>query len=204
MVEVMDTSSLHPTQVRLIDTVSTMLDSSTPYDILIEKVLNESGVSRGSLYYHFGDFPALVEQTLIIRFSQGVDESLRMMREALEQSASGEEFWQRMHALNDYAQNPDLAPRRAERARALGMAGGNERFADMLAMEQDRLTGEMTKLVEVAQEKGWVKKGLSPHAMALFIQAYTLGRALDDVADDKVDPSAWNELIMLVTSTLRG
>jgi len=199
----MKTDSLHPTQVRLIETVSDMLDSSTPYDILIEKVLAESGVSRGSLYYHFGDFPALVEQTLIIRFSQGVDETTRRMREAVDAASSAEDFWDRMRALNEFAQNPEFAPRRAERARVLGMAGGNERFADLLAIEQDRLNTEMTEVIAEAQSKGWVRTEVSPHAVALFLQAYTLGRALDDVADEKVQPADWSALIMLVTSALR-
>lgn len=199
----MKTDSLHPTQVRLIETVSDMLDSSTPYDILIEKVLAESGVSRGSLYYHFGDFPALVEQTLIIRFSQGVDETTRRMREAVDAASSAEDFWDRMRALNEFAQNPEFAPRRAERARVLGMAGGNERFADLLAIEQDRLNIEMTEVIAEAQSKGWVRTEVSPHAVALFLQAYTLGRALDDVADEKVQPADWSALIMLVTSALR-
>lgn len=199
----MKTDSLHPTQVRLIETVSDMLDSSTPYDILIEKVLAESGVSRGSLYYHFGDFPALVEQTLIIRFSQGVDETTRRMREAVDAASSAEDFWDRMRALNEFAQNPEFAPRRAERARVLGMAGGNERFADLLAIEQDRLNTEMTEVIVEAQSKGWVRAEVSPHAVALFLQAYTLGRALDDVADEKVQPADWSALIMLVTSALR-
>lgn len=197
------TDSLHPTQVRLIDTVSTMLDSNTPFDILIEKVLAESGVSRGSLYYHFGDFPALIEQTLIIRFSRGVDETTSMIRASVEEATSADDFWDRMRALNEFAQNPELAPRRAERARVLGMAGGNERFADLLALEQDRLNAEMTQVIAEAQSKGWVRQGVSPHAVALFLQAYTLGRALDDVADDKVVPDEWAALIMLVTSALR-
>lgn len=199
----MRTDTLHPTQVRLIDTVSAMLDSDAPYNILIEKVLAESGVSRGSLYYHFGDFPALVEQTLILRFSAGVDEGTRMMREALEQATSADDFWARMDAINQFAQNPERASHRAERARVVGMAGGNERFADMLAIEQDRLNAEMTDVVRQAQSRGWVRADVDPHAVALFLQAYTLGRALDDVADDKVKPSDWSALIMMVNSALR-
>lgn len=200
----MDTSSLHPTQVRLIETVSTMLDGASPYEVLIESVLRESGVSRGSLYYHFGDFQALIERTLIIRFSRGVDETIEMMGHIAASATSQEEFWKRMHDVTVYSQSADLAPRRAERARVLGMAGSNDRFRKLLAAEQDRLTGEIVEIIQGVRDKGWVREGINPHALALFIQAYTLGRALDDVSDNKVNPVEWESLIRLVASTFQN
>lgn len=200
----MDTASMHPTQVRLIDTVSVMLDGAAPYEILIENVLRESGVSRGSLYYHFGDFQALIERTLVIRFSRGVDETIEMMNHIAQTSTSQDEFWTRMRDVTVYSQSADLAPRRAERARVIGMAGSNDRFHKLLATEQDRLTGEIVETILGVQAKGWVRSEVSPHALALFIQAYTLGRALDDVAENKVDPEEWANLITLVTTTFKS
>lgn len=200
----MDTASLHPTQVRLIETVSTMLDGKSPYEVLIENVLRESGVSRGSLYYHFGDFQALIERTLVIRFSRGVDETIEMMNHIASTAQSQDEFWTWMHDVTVYSQSADLAPRRAERARVIGMAGSNERFRTLLAAEQDRLTAEIIQIITQVQSKGWVRADASPHAVALFIQAYTLGRVLDDVSDNKVDPEEWAGLIRLVTSTLKS
>lgn len=195
---------MHPTQVRLIETVSVMLDGAAPYEVLIESVLRESGVSRGSLYYHFGDFHALIEQTLILRFSRGVDETIEMMGHIASTATSQDEFWKRMHDVTVYSQSTELAPRRAERARVIGMAGSNDRFRKLLAAEQDRLTGEIIEMIQSVQAKGWVREGISPHAIALFIQAYTLGRALDDVSDHKVNPDEWVNLIRLVTSTLQN
>lgn len=197
-------AQFHPTKRKLVETVSRMLDGQQPYDVLIDTVLRESGVSKGSLYHHFEDFPDLVEQTLVLRFSDGVDETTHMMREALETSLTADEFWIRMNNLIAFAQDPARAPRRAERARVVGMAGGNERFAALLAAEQDRLTTEITDVVAAAQQRGWVREGLSPQAVALFIQAYTLGRALDDVANTKVEPREWADLIGVVSATLKS
>lgn len=199
----MNTDSYHPTQLRLIETVSTMLDGQAPYEILIENVLRESGVSRGSLYYHFGDFQALIERTLVIRFSAGVDETTAFMKRIVDSSSSAEEFWNGMQELTEYSQSPELAPRRAERARVIGMAGANDRFRTLLAAEQDRLTAEIIGVITEVQARGWARQDVSPHAVALFIQAYTLGRSLDDVSDHKVNPREWESLIELVTSALR-
>lgn len=194
----------HPTKRKLIETVSTMLDGQQPLDVLIENVLRESGVSKGSLYHHFEDFPDLVEQTLVLRFTDGVDETIHMMREALTTSDDAEDFWRHMENLVAFAQAPERASRRAERARVVGMAGGNERFARRLGAEQDRLTSEIAEVVSTAQQRGWARRELSAQAIALFIQAYTLGRALDDVAQKKVQAAEWGSLIHFVNASLRG
>jgi hypothetical protein len=39
-------------------------------------------------------------------------------------------------------------------------------------------------------------------ACAVLIQAYTLGKIVDDVVEEPVDPQAWNDLIMQVTTNV--
>jgi len=190
------------TKDRLINTVSEMLDGSTPQHILVEDVLAASGVARGSLYHHFGDFPALIEATLVRRFIVGVDYSNAIITDISATSATATEFFARMYEMSDDAQHPNRAHRRAERARELGMAHSNERFRALLSVEQERLTNTLVDAVEVAKEKGWVRNDLDSRAIAVFLQAYTLGRAVDDVAVTKVDPEAWNTLIRAVTAPL--
>jgi AcrR family transcriptional regulator len=190
------------TKDRLINTVSEMLDGSTPQHILVEDVLAASGVARGSLYHHFGDFPALIEATLVRRFIAGVDYTNALITDITATSATATEFFARMYEMSDDAQHPNRAHRRAERARELGMAHSNERFRALLSVEQERLTNTLVDAVEVAKEKGWVRNDLDSRAIAVFLQAYTLGRAVDDVAVTKVDPEAWNTLIRAVTAPL--
>jgi AcrR family transcriptional regulator len=190
------------TKDRLINTVSEMLDGSTPQHILVEEVLAASGVARGSLYHHFGDFPALIEATLVRRFIVGVDYSNAIITDITATSSTATEFFARMYEMSEDAQHPNRAHRRAERARELGMAHSNERFRALLSVEQERLTNTLVDAVEIAKEKGWIRKDLDSRAIAVFLQAYTLGRAVDDVAVTKVEPEAWNTLIRAVTAPL--
>lgn len=194
--------SVHPTKARLIQTTSEMLDGSDPQHIRIDDVLAVSGVAKGSLYHHFGDFPALLESTLVYRFGKSVDETTAVMENYALAAGSKEEFWDRMHEVTLLTQNPDRARRRAERARTIGMAASSERFSKALAVEQDRLTESLVGLVREAQAKGWVNSALDPLAIAIFIQAYTLGRSVDDIATNHVDPEAWNTLIRTVVAPL--
>lgn len=124
------------------------------------------------------------------------------MTEISANSASADEYWARMYEMSNDAQHPNREHRRSERHRILGMAGSNARFGAMLAVEQERLTVTLMDAISVAQEKGWVRADLDPRAIAVFLQAYTLGRTVDDVAENHLDPEAWTALIKVVTGPL--
>ena len=61
--------------------------------------------------------------------------------------------------------------------------------------EQDRLNEAIIDVFREARDRGWINKEIDIHAGALFIQAYTFGIIINDVAGKKVEPEAWNELI---------
>jgi hypothetical protein len=46
--------------------------------------------------------------------------------------------------------------------------------------------------------RGWLSTDLSPKVVAVFIQATTLGRIVDDITDDPVDPEDWVNLVVTV------
>jgi hypothetical protein len=55
----------------------------------------------------------------------------------------------------------------------------------------------MADIVREAQEKGWVNKTFDAKTIAVFMQAYTLGRVIDDVASDNqhIDSEDWNDVV---------
>lgn len=181
----------HPTAQKLMDTVSTMLNGQDPYDVLVDEVLRLSGVSRGSLYHHFGDFPGLIQATLLQRFSVNVDADVAALEKLARDATSKQDYWERIRKLSSITQVPERAPVRAERARLISLAASGNAFADSLSEEQDRLTSAMAAAIQTAQDKGWVKASLSPRSIAVFLQAYSLGRAVDDIAGNKVPNDEW-------------
>lgn len=189
------TESIHPTALKLMETVSVMLDSANPHDILVDEVLKNSGVSRSSVYHHFGDFPGLVQATLLRRFSQNVDADGEAMMAVVQGSTSKEEYWTRIRELSAVTQLPSRAPIRAERARIISMASSDPDFRRALSREQDRVTRVMAEAIAIAQEKGWVTATLSPLAIAVFLQAYSLGRAVDDLASVNIPNEEWVQLV---------
>ena len=195
---------LHPTAERFIATVSDMLDGQHPHSILVDDVLAASGISRGALYHHFGDFPGLIETTLLRRFSINVDADLAAIQATTEQASSFEDYWARIRELSALTQLPSRAPARAERARILALAATNERFGTRLAEEQERLTDQMALAIRQAQEHGWVRNDLDARAIAVLLQAYSLGRIVDDISLQHMGNEQWIAVIDSVLSALQA
>lgn len=188
----------HPTRDRLIETMAQLLDGSDPEHITADQVLNASGVSKGSLYHHFEDFEDLLEAALISRFSTNVDATIDHLAAILATATSRDELIAALRKVNEFDQDQSRSRFRLERARAAGLTYSSPRFHDALGAEQQRLTDAFTDLFSEAQNKGWMSSELDARATAVFVQAYTVGRVVDDIAPEKADPQAWVELIMRV------
>ena len=184
-------STPHPTRERLVDTMISLLDQKAPEAITVDEVLAVSGISKGSLYHHFEDFSDLLEVAYLRRFAAYVDLSSEAIAEVIATSTSRDEMLTGFREITRRTQAPDLASVRLERLRAIGLAGGNDRFRARLAVERQRLTDALADLVREAQVKGWFRSDFPPHVVAVFVQAYTLGRVLDEIAESPVDNNEW-------------
>lgn len=185
----------HPTRERLIEVTMSMLDGERPDKIHVDEVLLVSGISKGSLYHHFNDFSDLIEEALVRRFSQLVGQSIGVITQVINTAKTKEEFVAGLKRVTRLTQDPARFANRFERARALGMAGSNDRFRTALSLEQDRITTALEDLFRESQNRGWLVEDFDPRAAAVLIQAYTLGQVINDVATVQYDNEAWIALI---------
>ena len=172
-----------------------MLDELDVADLQVDQVLDRSGVSKGSMYHHFTDFAHLIEAAHVQRFARMVDASIEALASVMSAARSRVEMIDGLKHVTRQTQRRELAPLRFERARALALAEHHPRMRDALAHEQARLTNALTDLSREAQEKGWVRKDVDPKVLAVFIQAYTLGKIVDDISADPMDIDSWIWLI---------
>jgi len=84
------------------------------------------------------------------------------------------------------------------RAHALSLAEQSERMATLLAAAQQRVNDEYIAAINRAQTRGWVAPHLDPQALAVFVQAYSFGVIIDDVAENHLDPEVWATMIEFV------
>lgn len=194
----------HPTRQRLLTAVVDMMETTPPEDIHSEYVLQETGISRGSLYHHYEDFTELLEDAMLYRFSAGVEASTAAMENIVATARDKTEFFSLLEGVTRATQARKRADVRFDRARMLAMAQYNERFRLKLSEVQARLTDSLTGCIAQAQEKGWANPNVQARTLAVFIQAYTLGRLVDDVSATQMDDADWENLIAVVISQALG
>lgn len=191
-----ETGQFHPTYVKLVNTAMRLLQDHPPEMISSDAVLRSSGVSRGSLYHHFEDLSDLIETALAQMFSRTVDTNIAYMRGLLASAQTLAEFWSAIELFHEASQSEARRSARFERVRMIGMAYSNPRFEARLAQEQLRLTNAYAGMFREAQDRGYFRPYFDPRAAAVFIQAYTLGKVVDDLVQDPVEPAEWNALIL--------
>jgi AcrR family transcriptional regulator len=189
--------TIHPTKEKLIETMISLMDEHALASILVDDVLRESNISKGSLYHHFENFDDLVEAALIARFAAGVDSSIYLVSEAVNGAKSSEELLEKIVLVTSATQGRTRSKFRLERARVIGLSVNSPKLLESLEREQYRLTTAMADIVREGQEKGWVSKAFDAKTIAVFLQAYTLGRVIDDVAgkEQQIDSNDWNNVV---------
>ena len=192
----------HPTSEVLLRTAVTLLDEHAPDEVTVEMVLSASGVSKGSLYHHYRDFNELLDQAQVARFTRLVDASIARLTRVLTESRTREECYAGLVAVTAATQGPATVASRSLRVWTLGQASLRPSMREALGLEQQRLTDALSDLVRAAQSKGWFRADLDPAVVAVFIQAYTLGKAVDDVTPSRVDPAAWQRLVNTVIASV--
>lgn len=193
---------VHPTKRALIDVMVGLLDASPGVDVRVDKLLEKSGVSRGSLYHHFADYAELVEVAKVQQFSRYVDATTTEMSALLETITSLEGIKLALREITRQSQGDSAAASRALRARIISEAEAVPRFRDTLQLEIDRLTDSLEQLVTEAMNRGWFADRFTPRTIALFIQAYSLGKILNDFSYNRVSDSEWNSLIDAIIESL--
>lgn len=185
----------HPTKKALIEATRELLDSHARKEISSEQILTKSGISKGSLYHHFEDLEELVEAAMLLRYTEWVDASIEAITQVLQAVKSPDDVYNRLVLITEQTQDPKRRSDRIYRAEVLGAAASSPRFAKNLGAEQQRLTDALADLVRETQEKGFFHKEIDPHALAVFIQAYTFGKVVDDFSENPMIADNWNAII---------
>lgn len=195
---------VHPTRQRLIDTALHLLEEKLPAAITADMILEQAGVSKGSLYHHFEDLTDLIEAAMIARFAVGVNESVQSLGDVVSSARTQEELLQGLEGVARAAHVRQRTRHRAIRIQMISLATMNPRFAAKLAREQERLTDALAAVFQEGQEKGLMNREFDARAAAVLIQAFTLGKIVDEIVERPMEPEAWNRIISRLIRSVFG
>jgi AcrR family transcriptional regulator len=189
----------HPTKTKLIETAMSFIKKMPHDEISVDMILKESNISKGSMYHHFVDLSDLLDTAMIEQYAKLVDATISMMTEVLTSAKSNQEIYDGLVRVTELTQSPTINFARMQRVQAIAKSHGNEKMTQIIQREQQRLTAALSDLIIDCQEKGFVNSEIDPKALSVFIQAYTIGKVIDDISGDPTDQQGWNSLINLIT-----
>jgi AcrR family transcriptional regulator len=192
------------TRHNLIQATSELMDLHAIEDISASMILERAGASKSSMYHFFEDFGDLLDETYVVRFGENVRVSIVVIEKIIARSTTKEEFFVALDRLTASTQDRALASLRFSRARELARSERNEKFQKSLGKLQQQLTDSLTDAFQTAQDKGFLNKDFEARTGAVFIQAYTLGRIVDDITETHMNDADWQKLIGRIAREVLG
>ena len=165
----------------------------------IEDVIERTGISKSSLYLHFGDRDGLVGTAYVELFTTDTNRNISQALAVFEDIKTTEQLKAVLPLfVRALANVPHTA--RWNRIDVLSAARHRPEFMARIVEAQTRLNSALTEALSVQQKLGNVRKDLSAREMAVLIQGVSFGRIFRDL-DNKMnrdDLKDWSELALAV------
>jgi len=173
-------------------------------DFRIEDVIEKTGISKSSLYLHFGDRDGLVGAAYAEVFTVDTNRNLETAIQAFSNIKTNEDLDAIVPLLVDgLVQTPIDA--RWNRVDVLSSARYRPEFFARITEAQTRMNSALEELLRMQQDHGLVRKDIDTREMAVLIQAVSFGRLFRDIDSrmDKKDLTEWAKLTTEIYTMFR-
>lgn len=183
----------------VLDAVADRLMTGDELLIRIPEICEATGVNYGSVYHHFGSREGVIDAAYDMIFTRLVEEDLRTFAVVHESVETLDEYLTLMGPIvSRLSSGPERKARRAMRFRIVAAASTRPRLKEMIGKSQARLTDDLAALTDFAQSKKWLRDDVSPKALSVLFQILVFGRALDDVSNDAIEESVWEQMLSVL------
>ena len=173
------------------------LEESGESHLTIDDILLETGVSKGSLYYHFGDREGLIYAARIAQYSSYLENDSEELRSGLLTCTTFEQFVENLLGLTILSMQKNDRKIRAMRLNAISSAYGRPDLWYALQEKQHQYTNAITEVFQYGQKMGWVRTDITAHALGVFVQGHALSRILVDLDHNELEAESWVKVMKL-------
>jgi AcrR family transcriptional regulator len=173
------------------------LEESGESHLTIDDILLETGVSKGSLYYHFGDREGLIYAARIAQYSTYLQNDSEELRGGLLTCTTFDQFVENLLGLTILSMQKNDRKIRAMRLNAISSAYGRPDLWYALQEKQHQYTNVITEVFQYGQKMGWVRTDVTAHALGVFVQGHALSRILVDLDHNELEAESWVKVMKL-------
>ena len=173
------------------------LEESGESHLTIDDILLETGVSKGSLYYHFGDREGLIYAARIAQYSSYLENDSEELRGGLLTCTTFDQFVENLLGLTILSMQKNDRKIRAMRLNAISSAYGRPDLWYALQEKQHQYTNAITEVFHYGQKMGWIRTDITAHALGVFVQGHALSRILVDLDHNELEAESWVKVMKL-------
>ena len=179
------------TMERVVEFARMELGQHGPVGFNLDRVIATSGVSRGSIYHHFGSRAGLITAVETADLILGYRESMDTTRRVVEGAGSGQELMGWVSAVLQIGSSPEARRARSRRIATLTAAEGIPALRELLSEYQREGMADYVDILTVACDRGLIAPRTSLPGVANLVQSLLVGRVLVDLLDDAEQDAAW-------------
>ena len=171
-----------------------ILKSDGETSLRLAQVTRRSGVSIGSIYYHFGSRDGLIAAARERQFRDSLTYPGQTDASGYLAATTPAEFIEKFDEMLHLSESVDVAAGRMRRFELIGAAARKPGdLPGVLELESAYLdAGE--QIGRVLYERGWLQDGVEPRAFALFLHSVSMARVVREI-DDGVSFEMWCALV---------
>lgn len=185
-----------PVMRAVLEAVAQRLRDGDETRLRIPEVCAATGVNYGSVYHHFGSREGVIDAAYEMMFGEIIDEDIASIHAAIDGSDDFATFLAAAgRILDSVSTGRERRISRSMRLRIVAASVTRPELREMIGATQARLTDELAQAVMTCQERGWIRRGLDPRAVAVLLQVVVFGRNLDDASAEPLEESTWSSTI---------
>jgi AcrR family transcriptional regulator len=180
----------NPTSARILEQAMIVVTEDGFDQFNVQRVLDGAGVSRTTLYNHFTDVDTLIERALVATFAQETDHYVALLGTIVADAPDRAAFGDAVRSLiTAFSHLP--AAVRLRRTHTIALGAARPTLQASIAEQQDRITAAWATTISDAQQRGFIRRDLEPHATAVMVLSITIGRIVDDAAGEQISDQQW-------------
>ena len=176
---------------KIVEFAAKELDEVGAVQFNLDRVIEKSGVSRGSIYHHFGDRDGLIVAVEVSEIVQILTSGNERMRRLFTEAHSGEEIIQGIESAIRAGDQGRGRNYRRRRIASLATAQHSPAISKALAEVQVSETAYFVETLRIGANRGLIQPCEPFVGTADVIQSLLVGRILVDILNDDERDGTW-------------
>ena len=172
------------------------LDKQGPTDFNLDRVIEKSGVSRSSIYHHFGSRAGLIAAIETQRAISGQLVEMQLMRDFILQAKKTTDVLDAIEFALAADGGTSSRLRRLRRADRIVASAKSKVMQKSLVEAQIEGSRHLSETLEAAKERGLINPTLPLGGISYWIQSLLLGRLVVDMGASEEEEKAWVQTVI--------